>query len=73
MTATGKLTTPTAIIGILIFTASIAHPQPLRLDFTPTRDAEFALDEHTRALFHFNGDTTGQSHAYQRKLPVETR
>ena len=32
-------------------------------DFTPPpRDKEFAVDEHTRALFHFNGSVQGESH-----------
>ncbi len=73
MNMTGRLTTPATIIGILILAASITHPQPLRLDFSPTRDTELTLDEHTRALFHFNDDTTGRSHACQGNLPVETR
>ncbi len=73
MNVTGRLTTPAAILAIVILAASIAHPQPLRLDFTPVRDTELTLDEHTRALFHFNDDTTGRSHAYQGDLPVETR
>ncbi|HRU07107.1 MAG TPA: hypothetical protein P5137_15180, partial [Candidatus Brocadiia bacterium] len=31
-------------------------------DFTPpSRDRELALDEHTRALFHFNGNLKGES------------
>ncbi len=42
-------------------------------DFTPTRASELTLDQHTRALFHFNGDTTGVAHGYQGQLPVETR
>jgi hypothetical protein len=32
-------------------------------DFTPpARDKEFQLDEHTRALFHFNGNSQGESY-----------
>jgi len=42
-------------------------------NFTPTGEAELTLDEHTRALFHFNGDATGKSHGYDGELPVETR
>jgi hypothetical protein len=38
-------------------------------DFVPpVRDAEFSLDEHTRALFHFNGDLNGES--YGVKEPI---
>jgi hypothetical protein len=32
-------------------------------DFVPpSRDEEFKLDEHTRALFHFNGNSQGESY-----------
>ena len=43
-------------------------------DFTPpSRDREFKLDEHTRALFHFNGDIQGRSHGHTGPLPVELK
>jgi hypothetical protein len=38
-------------------------------EFTPPLPgSEFKLDEHTRALFHFNGDLKGESHGYQGEL-----
>jgi len=40
-------------------------------DFTaPSRDVELRLDEHTRALFHFNGNLDGESCGYDGKLPA---
>jgi len=43
-------------------------------DFTPpSRDQELKLDEHTRALFHFNGNVKGKSHGYKGALPVELK
>ena len=40
----------------------ISDVQRYRDDFEPSRKAEFQADEHTRALFHFNGDLKGRSH-----------
>jgi hypothetical protein len=41
-------------------------------DFTPPpRDAEFAVDGHTRALFHFNGNATGEAFGHQGPLPAK--
>ncbi|MCD6359673.1 MAG: hypothetical protein J7M38_02340 [Armatimonadetes bacterium] len=41
----------------------ISDIQRYREDFEPpSRDAEFALDEHTRALMHFNGDLSVESY-----------
>ena len=51
----------------------ISDSQRYTANFTATREAELPLDEHTRALFHFNGDATGASHGYDGELPVETR
>jgi len=43
-------------------------------EFTPpARDREFAVDEHTRALFHFNGDTQGQTHGLTAPVMGEIR
>jgi hypothetical protein len=40
-------------------------------DFTPpARDRELELDEHTRALFHFNGNLDGQCHGHDGPLPA---
>jgi len=40
-------------------------------DFAPPpRDREFVLDEHTRALFHFNGNVDGESHAQAGPVPA---
>ena len=39
----------------------------------PQRDRELAPDEHTRALFHFNGDVKGESHGHEGPLPVTFR
>jgi hypothetical protein len=38
-------------------------------DFEPSRKAEFELDEHTRALFHFNGNLEGRSWRHKGALP----
>lgn len=40
-------------------------------DFTPqTRLAETQLDEHTRALFHFNGNVKGESCGHAGDVPA---
>ena len=39
----------------------------------PPRDQELKLDEHTRALFHFNGGLKGESHGYAGEMPVELK
>jgi len=40
-------------------------------DFTPpSRHGELAMDEHTRALFHFNGNIQGRSAGYEGELPA---
>jgi len=36
----------------------------------PPRDQELKLDEHTRALFHFNGDLKGAGYGHTDALPV---
>ncbi len=36
----------------------------------PRRDGELQCDEHTRALFHFNGDIKGRSFGFEGELPV---
>jgi len=49
----------------------ISHTQRYTEDFrAPSRDIELRLDEHTRALFHFNGDLDGESHGYKGELPA---
>jgi hypothetical protein len=41
-------------------------------EFTPPgRDKEFEVDEHTRALFHFNGDVKGLSHGGNDAVPAK--
>ena len=35
-----------------------------------SRDTEFKPDEHTRALFHFNGSLKGESHGHKGDLPA---
>ena len=42
-------------------------------DFVPPRDQEFELDEHTRALFHFNGELAGKSYGHAGEMPVELK
>jgi len=39
----------------------------------PSRDREFELDEHTRALLHFNGTLDGESHGHAGPLPAEAK
>jgi hypothetical protein len=39
-------------------------------DFEPLRKAELEPDEHTRALFHFNGDLRGASRKREGALPA---
>jgi len=52
----------------------ISDCQRYLADFAPpSRAREFELDEHTRALFHFNGDVKGQSHGHAGALPVTLR
>jgi len=42
--------------------------------FTPPgRDRELAPDEHTRALFHFNGTLDGESHGHPGPLPIRVQ
>jgi len=49
----------------------ISDVQRYTEDFTPpSRMVEFEVDEHTRALFHFNGDTAGLSHDWTAPLPA---
>ena len=43
-------------------------------DFTPPgRNAESKIDEHTRALFHFNGNLVGRGYGYEGEIPVELK
>lgn len=46
----------------------ISDVQRYSTDFEPSRKAEFELDEHTRALFHFDGDLHGES--WQHAAPL---
>ena len=46
----------------------VSDTQRYRDDFQPSRKEEFQLDEHTRALFHFNGDMTGASWGVEGKV-----
>ena len=39
-------------------------------DFEPSRKAELELDEHTRALFHLNGNLQGESWQHEGDLPA---
>lgn len=39
----------------------------------PSREKPFAVDEHTRALFHFNDTVTGQSSATDQPLPARAK
>jgi hypothetical protein len=40
-------------------------------DFTPPSRAQgFEPDEHTRALFHFDGNLDGASHGHTGPLPA---
>jgi len=49
----------------------VSDVQRYTSDFVPSRETEFELDEHTRALFHFNGDLGGASWEYAGVLPVK--
>ena len=49
----------------------VSDVQRYARDFEPSRKGELELDEHTRALFHFNGDLTGESWRYDGELPVK--
>lgn len=51
----------------------ISDAQRYTDDFAPCRDRELTVDEHTRALFHFNGNTDGRSHGWSGPLPVTLR
>jgi hypothetical protein len=52
----------------------VSDTQRYTADFTPPScDKELPLDEHTRALFHFNGNVEGESFGYTGKLPVELK
>jgi len=49
----------------------ISDVQRYHEDFTPpSRDRTFKLDEHTRALFHFDGNLTGESWGCTGDLPA---
>ena len=39
----------------------------------PSRDRELSVDEHTRALFHFNGTLTGESYKQPGPLPIQVQ
>ena len=50
----------------------VSDVQRYTADFTPPpRYRELALDERTRALFHFDGDLQGQSHGSRGGLVGE--
>ena len=49
----------------------ISDTQRYADDFAPpSRDRELAVDEHTRALFHFNGNAQGESYGKDNPIPV---
>jgi len=48
----------------------ISDVQRYLTDFDPSRDNEFELDEHTRALFHFDGDLQAASWRHEVELPA---
>jgi hypothetical protein len=39
----------------------------------PLPDREFVLDEHTRALFHFNGNCLGESYGQTNSITGELK
>ncbi|MBT5606582.1 MAG: hypothetical protein HN742_30365 [Lentisphaerae bacterium] len=48
----------------------VSDVQRYSRDFEPSRKSDFELDEHTRALFHFDGDIEGESWECEDPLPV---
>ena len=50
----------------------ISDIQRYTKDFTPPTK-EFTVDEHTRALFHFNGNMDGQSFGQTGALPASVK
>ncbi len=49
----------------------ISDRQRYTHDFAPpSRERELELDEHTRALFHFNGEVEGISHGHEATVPA---
>ena len=59
-----------ANIDALVDELRVSDVQRYATDFEPSRKDEFELDQNTRALFHFNGNTNGQSWDCQDPLPV---
>jgi len=51
----------------------VSDTQRYKDDFQPSRAQEFELDEHTRALFHFNGNLKGESWRHKGKLPASLK
>ena len=49
-----------ANIDALVDELRISDVQRYTSDFKPSRESELEVDEHTRALFHLNGDLAGQ-------------
>jgi len=71
---------PGDVPGLLLLTGQLdAALDELRISdvqrytesFAPAAAAEFEVDEHTRALFHFNGQALGRSCGTGASLPVE--
>jgi len=60
-----------ANINAAIDELRVSDVQRYAADFTPARNREFEPDEHTRALFHFNGDVHGLSWGTEAALPAE--
>jgi len=50
-----------ANIDAIVDELRISDVQRYTSDFEPSRGTELEVDEHTRALFHFNGDLGGQA------------
>ena len=58
----------TANIDAAVDELRVSDVQRYREDFVPQRGIEFVPDEHTRALFHFNGDLAGESWGVDEKI-----
>jgi len=59
-----------ANLDALVDELRVSDVQRYAADFEPSRKTEFELDEHTRALFHFNGDVKGESWGTEEELPA---
>ena len=65
-------TYPESNLDAVVDELRLSDVQRYTADFEPpSMRREFAVDEHTRALFHFNGDLAGESAGFTGALPAE--